>query len=323
MVAGDLVAQEELEGLAGALEAGAGFVFGEQALVDGSLAGFIDQVGNAGEAGVDRGQLEVVVDLVEQVAKGGGVAVAGAEEAAEVWWELLLYRFFEDGAAHDGAGRVEAEEVTAGGLVEVAVGFFRAGSGNDAFAQMGGALYGRLDEFEEFDGEGGAEKVVLLGVEGTLDLLPLGGRAGGGLEASERGQALSGMVDKALMHFGGKHTPASNESRGSLPIAGPKFVIDDGGKCFAKLAEAAGAGELGDGPAEFAAWGVFGGHLHELVFEALDVDGHCGGVPFPVSSLGVTGMVEGSRLGIIAVRVQEWEGAGLKVAVGNGCAWGF
>ena len=55
--------------MAGGSEALAGFVFREQAVMDGAFAGVVDLVGDAGEVGVDPGEFEVVIDLVEQVAK--------------------------------------------------------------------------------------------------------------------------------------------------------------------------------------------------------------------------------------------------------------
>ena len=107
-----------MEGLPGGLEALAGFVFGEKATVDGSFARVIHLVGDAWKAGIDAGELQVVVDLVEEVAEGGGIAIASADEAGQLRREFLLDCFFEDGAAHDGACSEEAVEVAAGGFVE-------------------------------------------------------------------------------------------------------------------------------------------------------------------------------------------------------------
>lgn len=134
--------------MAGGSEALAGFVFREQAVMDGAFAGVVDLVGDAGEVGVDPGEFEVVIDLVEQVAQGGGVAVAGADHAGDLRRELLLDSFFEDGAAHDGTGGEEAVEVAAGGFVEVAIGFFCAGRGDDALAELSGARDRRFNEFQ-------------------------------------------------------------------------------------------------------------------------------------------------------------------------------
>ena len=168
-------AEKELQGGAGALEALTGFVFGEEALVNGLLSGVVDLVGNARKVGVDAGELKVVVDLVKQVAESRGIAVAVADLAGHGCGEFLLDGLFQDGSAHDGAGRVEAEEVAAGGFVEVAIGVGRAGCGDHALAQMSGTHDGGLDHLEELEGKGGAQQVVLLIVEGALDLLP-GGR---------------------------------------------------------------------------------------------------------------------------------------------------
>jgi len=163
--------------VAGGLEALAGFVFSEKAVVDGAFACVVDLVGDAGKIGIDAGEFQVVVDLVEQIAEGGGVAIAGSDEARELWGQLLFDGFFKDRAAHDGTGGEEAVEVAACGFVEVAIGFFRGGRGYDALAELGGARNGGLDEFKQLEGEGGAEQVVLLSIEGVLDFLP--GRCGG------------------------------------------------------------------------------------------------------------------------------------------------
>ena len=137
--------------MAGGSEALAGFVFREQAVMDGAFAGVVDLVGDAGEVGVDPGEFEVVIDLVEQVAQGGGVAVAGADHAGELRRELLLDSFFKDGAAHDGAGgvvdnfRKDAAElmdaVGAGelgdGIAEAAAGRIGGGHGKELLLEMG------------------------------------------------------------------------------------------------------------------------------------------------------------------------------------------
>ena len=124
---GWLALEEHLQGFAGVLQACAGFVFGEEALVDGFFADVVDLVGEAGECGVDAGGLEIVVDFVEEIAERGGVAIAAADLVLESAGEFLFDGFLKDGAAHDGAGGEEGEEVAAGGFVEVAVGFFRGG----------------------------------------------------------------------------------------------------------------------------------------------------------------------------------------------------
>jgi sulfofructose kinase len=200
--------EQHLQGFAGVLQAAAGFVFREQALVDGFFADVVDLVGEAGKVGSNAGGEQVVVDLVQQVAQRGGVAVAGADELMQALGQLLLDGFFEHGAAHDGAGGEEGEEVAAGSFVEIAVGFFRRGGGDDAFAQVGGAGYGGLDEVEKFGGHGGAEQVVLAGVEGTLDGFPGRGEAVAGLlQAGERGEALAGVLDEALAASRGRGAP--------------------------------------------------------------------------------------------------------------------
>ena len=57
--------KQQLQGMARAFQALAGLIFGNQALMDGALTGVVDAVGDAGEVGVDAGELEVVVDLVK------------------------------------------------------------------------------------------------------------------------------------------------------------------------------------------------------------------------------------------------------------------
>ena len=61
---------------------------------------------------------------MEEVAQGGGVPVAGADETRELRGKLLFDGLFKDGAAHDSAGSEEAVEVAAGGFIKIAVGFF-------------------------------------------------------------------------------------------------------------------------------------------------------------------------------------------------------
>ena len=267
-----LALQQELEGVAGGLETLAGFVFREQAVVDGAFACVVDLVGDAGEIGIDAGEFQVVVDLLKQVAQGGGVAIAGADEARELRRQLLLDGFFKDRAAHDGAGGEEAVEVTACGFVEVAVGIFRGGRRDYALAELGGARNGRLDELKKFESKGGAEQVVLLGIECALNFLP--GRGGGAclLEAGERCEALACMLNKALTHIEGEFAPVGDEGGGVLAVARAQLLIDDGGKDAAQFGESLGAGELCDGVAEIATGGR--GLREELLLEMDNVDGH-------------------------------------------------
>ena len=104
------------------MQAEAGFVFGEKTLMDGFSSCVVDLVGDAGKVRVNSSELQIVVDFVKQVAEGGGVAIAGADEAGENGRQLLLDGLFKHGTAHDGAGGEEAEEITAGGFIEIAVG---------------------------------------------------------------------------------------------------------------------------------------------------------------------------------------------------------
>ena len=127
-----------------------------------------------GKVRIDAGEKQIVVHLVEKVAQGGGVAIAGADQAGERGGELLLDGLFEHRTAHDGAGGKETKEIAARGLVEIAVGLLGAGRGHNAFAQVGGAEDGRLDQLQQLQGKGGAQQIVLLAVEGALNLLPGG-----------------------------------------------------------------------------------------------------------------------------------------------------
>lgn len=268
--------EEELEGVAGAFEAVARFVFRNQAVVDGAFAGVVDAIGEVGKIRIDAGELKVVVDLVEEIAEGGSAAVAGSDEALELRRELLLDGFFEDGAAHDRTGGEEAIEVAAGGFVKVAVGLFGAGRSDHAFAEFGSAVDGGFDEIEELEDEGGAQKVVLLGVEGALDGLPsqCGRGALAGLKADERGEALARVLNEPVTHLMGELTPVGDEGVGVLAIASAQLGEDDPREDAAEAIEAVGACELGDGFAEFAARCFIGGLGEELLLELGDVDGH-------------------------------------------------
>ena len=241
-------------------------------MVDGAFAGVVYLVGDTGEIGVDAGEFQVVVDFVEQVAQGRGVAIAGADEPRELRRQLLLDGFFKDRAAHDGAGGKEAVEVAACGFVEVAVGFFRGGRGDDALAELRGARDGGLDELKQLEGEGGAEQIVLLGIEGALNFLPGWGGGACLLEPRERGEALAGVLDESLTHFVGELAPIGDEGGGILAAAGAQLLIDDGGKDAAQFGESVGAGELGDGLAEIAARS--GGLREEMLLDMGNVDGH-------------------------------------------------
>lgn len=254
------------------LEALAGLVFREQAVVDGAFAGVVDLVGYAGEIGIDARQFQVVVDLVKQVAQGRGVAIAGADEARDLGRQLLFDGLFKDGTAHDGAGGEEAIKVAAGCLVKVAISFFRCGRGDDALAELGGARDGGLDKLKKLDSEGGAQQVVLLSIEGTLNFLPGRCRGACQLQPRERGEALAGMLDEALAHIECEFAPISDEGRGILAVADTQFLIDDRGKDTAQFSESVGAGELGNGLAEIAPRGR--GLREELLLEMGNVDGH-------------------------------------------------
>lgn len=97
-----LLLEQELKGFTGVLEAAAGFVFGEQALVYRFSADIVDLIGEPWERGVDADGDEVVIDLVEQVAESSSVSVAGANKVVQAFRKPLLDCFFKNAAAHDG-----------------------------------------------------------------------------------------------------------------------------------------------------------------------------------------------------------------------------
>jgi len=166
---------------------------------------------------------------VEQVCPSRGVAIAGADEARDLRGELLLDGFFRGRAAHDGAGGKEAVKVAACGFIEVAVGFFRGERGDEhSRSWVARATAGSMSS--RSSRQGGAEQVVLLGIEGALNFLP--GWCGSAylLEAGERGEALAGMLDEALAHLEGEFSPIGDERGGILAVAGTQLLIDDGGR---------------------------------------------------------------------------------------------
>ena len=103
------------------MQAAAGFVFGEKALVYGFAADVVDQVGHAGKVRIEAGQLQIVVYLMEEVAEGGGVTVTGTNLPGERFGELLFDGLLKNRTAQDGASGEEAEEIAAGGFVEITV----------------------------------------------------------------------------------------------------------------------------------------------------------------------------------------------------------
>src|ERR1700744_6463416 len=100
---------------AGVLQALAGFGFAEQTLMHGLASEVIDSVCGLQEGGVNAGELKVIVDLMEQVAKRWRMPVAASDKARQIGRKLLLDGFFHNRAAHDSACRVQAKEVAARG----------------------------------------------------------------------------------------------------------------------------------------------------------------------------------------------------------------
>src|ERR1039458_4832221 len=97
--------------------------------MDSLLAGVVSLVGYTGKVGIDASQDQVVVDFVEQVAEGGGVAAAGADQAGERGGQFLFDGLFKHRSAHHGAGSEETQEVATRRLIQTTVGFFGAGRG--------------------------------------------------------------------------------------------------------------------------------------------------------------------------------------------------
>ena len=232
----------------------AGLLFRQKAVVNGSLAGIVNLVGDARKIRIDAGELEVVVDLVEKIAQGGRIAVAGADQASQAGGQFLLDGFFEHRTAHDGAGGKEPEEVAAGGFVEVAVRFFRTGSGHHKFAQVGGTGNRGLDGVEKFERQRRSEQIVLLRIERVLDLLPRRSlRSIAGLKTGEGREAPAGVVDESLAHVLGDLAPAGDEGPRIGFVPGAEFPIHNAGENVAQLVQAPGPGKLGDRIAELTA----------------------------------------------------------------------
>ncbi len=147
------------------LQALAGFRFAEQALMNCFAAHIIDAVGGLEKGRVDADELEVVIDLVQQIAEGGRGTITARYKAGKIGRKFLLHGFLHDGPAHYRAGSVETIEVTAGGFVEITVGFFRRGRSDNALAQMRGARGCGLNERNQLKGDSRAEQVVLVRIE--------------------------------------------------------------------------------------------------------------------------------------------------------------
>lgn len=240
--------------------------------MDGLLADIVDLVGETREAWVNAAIKKIVINLVEEIAEGCGVAIAGLNKAGETLGEALLDGLLKDRAAHDGACGEETVEVTAGSFVEIAICFVRAAFADDTLTKMRGAGDGRLDELKKFKREGGAEEVVLLAVKGALDGLPGGCESCELLQAGEAGETLTGMEEKALLHLMGELVPLCDEEGGVGLVAGVELSIDDAGQDGAEILKSVGACELGYRVAEVAAGRVSLGHLHQLLFQFVDLD---------------------------------------------------
>src|ERR1035437_9580682 len=109
---------------------------------------------------------------------------------------------------------------------------------------MCGAEHRRLHKLQQFQCKGGAQQVVLLAVQGTLNLLPCGqGRSAIGLlKSCERGNALPGMLDETLPHFMRQHLPPCDKARWIPLVACPEFVVDDTWQHVLQLRKPTGPG---------------------------------------------------------------------------------
>src|ERR1700679_709222 len=268
--------QQDFECAARILQTLAGFSFTEQALMDCFATDIIDAVGRLEEVRVDADELEVVIDLMEQIAEGGRMPVAACNKASEIGRELLLHGFLHDRPAHHRAGCVETIEVAAGGLVEVAIGLLRCGRSDDTLSQVRGAGGCRLDQRNQLKSNGRSKQVVLMRIERALNLLPGGNllRLAGCEEASEMREALAGVQNEALMHLMGQRLPAVNESRGVTTEVRGHFLICHLGQNSLQLREAPGSGKLCDGMAELAARRIGLGLAKKLLFEIGNGDRH-------------------------------------------------
>ena len=132
----------------------------------------------------------------------------------------------------------------------------------------------RLDDFKHLDGDGGAEKIVLLGIESALNLLPGRGEGAtvGLLKTGERSEALAGMLDEALAHFLSELAPTGHEGSGIQLVTRPKLVINDAGENVAELLEAAGPCPAQRSLRRIPSRRTLGGHLQQLIFESPHVD---------------------------------------------------
>jgi hypothetical protein len=172
---------------------------------------------------------------------------------------------------------------------------------------MRGALHCRLDELQQLQCKGGAQQIVLLAVESTLNLLPCGSWTiePGIFQFGERGEPLAGVLDKSLAHLLCQELPACDKSRRVLLVARPQFVVDNAGQHLAQLRKTPCPRQLGDGLAKLTAWRPFCRHLQQLVLQTAYVDAH----PQRPHLLSLMpSMVNASvKLMLLAGKVLEWE----------------
>src|ERR1017187_6666492 len=109
---------------------------------------------------------------------------------------------------------------------------------------MRGAEHRRLHEFQQLQGKGSAEQIVLLAIQGALNLLPSRQMrsAVGLLKPCQRGNALPCVLNETLPHFMRQHLPPSDKSCWVPLIPCPKLVEDNAWQHVLQLRKTPGPG---------------------------------------------------------------------------------
>src|SRR5579859_3484052 len=171
---------------------------------------------------------------------------------------------------------MQSEEVASGRLIEVTICFFRTVRNHDTLPELSGAFDRGLNHGEQFEGKRRPEQVVLLTIEGTLNLLPGGGWTAcrSPLQPGERCQSLPCMLNEALAHFLGEVPPPRDKRLRIRVVPLPKLVIEHIRHDAAQLPEATAPGQFGDRIAKLPPRRVPGRHLTHLFFELCNAEGH-------------------------------------------------
>lgn len=159
--------------------------------------------------------------------------------------QLLLDGFFEDGAAHDGAGGEEAVEVAAGGFgfVEVAISFFGAGRGDDTLRSSLARWTARSTRSRSSKTKAARRRSFCCASRAPLDVLPCEGgrRLVIGLEANEGSEPLACVLNEAMAHLVGELLPIRHGGGGIFAVASAQLSEDDFGQDSAVLGKPVGA----------------------------------------------------------------------------------